>query len=81
MIRFAILYFIMLVLFLVLIIGPVIVRNYISGLPTIPLDLMQPTGQDNNDTTSSQTGSALIGGGGAAASAAATTGFNFGSGF
>ena len=67
----------MLILFVVLVIGPVIVRNYISNLPSIPLELMQPTGQNNNDTTNSQTGSALIGN---AATATATGGSGSGSG-
>merc|ERR1711939_615541 len=58
-IRYAILYFALLILFLVLIIGPVFVRKYVTNLPSIPLDLLQPTGQDNNDTTSQITGSAL----------------------
>lgn len=53
------LYFALLILFIVLIVGPVIVRNYITNLPTIPLDLVQPTGQNNNDTSSQITGSAL----------------------
>lgn len=72
----------MLIIFLVLIIGPVIVRKYITGLPTIPLDLVQPTGQNNNDTTTGITGSALVnfgnaaGGGGSAAATAAATSAN-----
>ncbi|RMD40882.1 hypothetical protein DV735_g4220, partial [Chaetothyriales sp. CBS 134920] len=56
-IRYAILYFALLILFIVLFIGPVIVRKYISGLPSIPMNLLQPTGQNNNDTFSSLTGS------------------------
>ena len=67
------LYFIMLIIFLVLVVGPVIVRQYINSLPSIPLQLMQPTGQDNNDTSNSQTGTALIGGGGAAAATTAAS--------
>lgn len=81
-IRYAILYFIMLIVFLVLFVGPVIARHYIHGLSSIPYNLLQPTGQDNNDTLSFQTGSALIGGGGsssnptsAAAAPAATSDF------
>ncbi|KAK5258697.1 1,3-beta-D-glucan synthase [Exophiala xenobiotica] len=58
-IRYAILYFALLILFLVLIIGPIFVRKYVTNLPSIPLDLLQPTGQDNNDTSSRITGSAL----------------------
>jgi 1,3-beta-glucan synthase len=54
------LYFTLLVLFLVLIIGPIIVRRFITDLPKIPLDLQQPTGQNNNDTFASVTGSVLV---------------------
>lgn len=43
-----------------MIIGPVIVRKYINGLPTIPLELMQPTGQPNNDTSASITGNTIV---------------------
>ena len=78
----------MLVVFLVLIIGPVIVRNYIHSLPSIPLNLMQPTGQNNNDTSNQATGNGIggvIGGGGATGGgggAAATSNSNpFASGF
>lgn len=60
MIRYAILYFVLLVLFVVLFIGPVIVRRFVTGLPEIPMNLQQPTGQDNNDTVASVTGSVLI---------------------
>lgn len=91
-IRFAILYFALFILFLVLMIGPVIVRQFISINLSIPLQLMQPTGQNNNDTSASATGSSLIAGGAAAsaggggggsvattAAASAGTGYNFGS--
>jgi 1,3-beta-glucan synthase len=77
----------MLVVFLVLLIGPVIVRNYIHSLPSIPLNLMQPTGQNNNDTSNKATGNGLngvIGGGatGGGGGAAATSNSNpFASGF
>jgi 1,3-beta-glucan synthase len=83
----------MLIIFLVLIIGPVIVRKYINSLPSIPMDLLQPTGQNNNDTTTGITGSALVNfgqdagtAGAAAGTAAATTSsssddpFSFGGG-
>jgi hypothetical protein len=56
------LYFVLLVLFLVLFIGPVIVRRFMD-LPALPdtfKDFQQPTGQDNNDTVSTVTGSVLI---------------------
>lgn len=65
-IRFAILYFVMFIFFIVLMIGPVIVRNFITLNLSIPLELLQPTGQNNNDTSASATGSSLIAGGGAA---------------
>jgi 1,3-beta-glucan synthase len=77
----------MLIVFLVLIIGPVIVRNYIHSLPSIPLNLMQPTGQNNNDTSNKATGSGLNGfvgggGGGGGGSAATSSASNtFASGF
>ena len=65
-------------------IGPVIVRHFINLNLSIPLELMQPTGQDNNDTSSSVTGSSLIGnvaasggGGGASGTAAASTSNSF----
>ena len=76
----------MLIIFLVLLIGPVIVRKYIHSLPSIPMELLQPTGQNNNDTTTGVTGSALVnfgqaagtagGGGGGGGGAAATTSAN-----
>lgn len=71
-IRFAVLYFILLISFVLLFFGPIIVANYVNlGTlgKSIPLDLMQPTGQDNNDTFSSVTGSALGNFGGDAAAA------------
>lgn len=67
MIRFAILYFMMLIIFLALIIGPIVARRFVSIPSSIPMDLLQPTGQNNNDTLGrTQTGSALLGGGAAA---------------
>lgn len=71
-IRFAILYFIMLVVFLALIVGPVVAGKYLPKLP-VPLDLLQPTGLDNNDTLASVTGSALVPGLGAKGTPAATS--------
>lgn len=71
MIRFAVLYFVLLVAFILLFFGPIIAAKFIDlGTigKSIPLDLMQPTGQNQNDTFSSVTGSALGNfGGGAAA--------------
>ncbi|KAK2738559.1 1,3-beta-D-glucan synthase [Myotisia sp. PD_48] len=61
-IRFAILYFVMLAIFVALIAGPLVARRFLTSLPDIPMDLLQPTGQDNNDTTSERTGSGRRGG-------------------
>ncbi|KAI9822337.1 MAG: 1,3-beta-D-glucan synthase [Pycnora praestabilis] len=80
-IRFAILYFVMLVIFLALIVGPIVAGKFLTTLPSIPLNLLQPTGQNNNDTSNVITGSALNGiVAGATGSAAATSG-NVNSGF
>lgn len=70
------LYFVMLLVFVLLIAGPLVASRFIKSLPSIPLDLMQPTGLNNNDTSSTVTGSALNGLGGGAA--AATTSFSLG---
>ena len=78
-IRYAMLYFVMLIIFVVLIIGPIVARKYIANLgSSLPLELMQPTGQNNNDTHNSlKTGNFINGmtsGGVATATAAAGTG-------
>ncbi|KAF2835939.1 glycosyltransferase family 48 protein [Patellaria atrata CBS 101060] len=54
-IRYAILYFIMLIMFVALIVGPVVAGKFLKDLPDIPMDLLQPTGLKNNDTTSELT--------------------------
>jgi len=74
-IRFAILYFILLIVFVALIVGPIVAGKFLNKLPSIPLQLLQPTGQNNNDTSGSQTGTGLVGG---AAAAATTSAFTFG---
>jgi len=53
----------MLVIFLALIIGPIVAGKYLGSVAkSIPLELVQPTGQNNNDTLGTlRTGSALIG--------------------
>lgn len=69
------LYFLMFIIFMALIIGPIVAGKYFGKL-NIPLQLLQPTGLHNNDTSNRVTGSALNGLGAAAsasASAAATT--------
>lgn len=63
MIRFAILYFMMLIVFVALLIGPVVARRFVAIPDGIPMDLLQPTGQNNNDTLGrTQTGTAVLGG-------------------
>jgi 1,3-beta-glucan synthase len=77
-VRYAILYFVMLVVFIVLVVGPLVGGRYIKGF-SIPDNLAQPTGLNNNDTFSSETGASLNGGaattstGAAAATTAAAT--------
>jgi len=72
-IRYAILYFVMLIVFVVLIVGPLVAGKFIKGVK-IPMQLAQPTGLNRNDTLSSETGTAVAtGGGGAATSAGAAT--------
>ncbi|KAI1909134.1 1,3-beta-D-glucan synthase [Ophidiomyces ophidiicola] len=58
-IRFAILYFLMLIVFVCLIAGPLVARRFVTKLPSIPLGLLQPVNQNNNDTTSEETGTAI----------------------
>ena len=69
------LYFVMFIIFLALIVGPIVAGKYLGKL-SIPLQLMQPTGLNNNDTSDRVTGSALNGLGsaaGASATAAASS--------
>lgn len=54
------LYFLMLIIFVALIVGPLVAGKYVPNI-TIPLNLQQPTGLNNNDTFTSVTGSALNG--------------------
>ena len=61
MIRYAILYFVLLVVFIALMVGPVVAGKYLKLNINIPLDLLQPTGQNNNDTTTTVTGSCVQG--------------------
>lgn len=70
-------------MFILLFFGPIIVANFInlkSFTSQIPLDLMQPIGQDNNDTFSSVTGSALGNFGGDTAAATGDSGSGGGGG-
>lgn len=62
-VRYAILYFVLLVVFLALIVGPIIIGN--QGLLklniNLPMEILQPTGFNNNDTKSTPTGSCIRG--------------------
>ncbi|KAF2702635.1 glycosyltransferase family 48 protein [Pleomassaria siparia CBS 279.74] len=61
-IRYAILYFVILVVLLALIVGPVVGGKYLkvaSLLKSVPMDLLQPTGLSNNDTKASTTGKCI----------------------
>jgi len=60
-------------IFAALIAGPIVAGKFLTSLPSIPMQLLQPTGLNNNDTSSSQTGTALAGG----AAATATSGARF----
>ncbi|KAI5301435.1 1,3-beta-D-glucan synthase, partial [Ascosphaera pollenicola] len=55
-VRFAILYFSMLILFIVLIVAPCLVGTQKIDLSFVPYDLLQPKAQDNNDTLTTETG-------------------------
>ncbi|KAI4120785.1 MAG: hypothetical protein LQ338_006769 [Usnochroma carphineum] len=78
-IRFATLYFIMLIIFVALLAGPLVVAKLKISLPSIPMDLLQPTGLNKNDTLPSATGRQLhpvSGAAGGAATAASSGGGN-----
>ncbi|KAF2685605.1 glycosyltransferase family 48 protein [Lentithecium fluviatile CBS 122367] len=62
-IRYAILYFVLLVVFVAVMVGPVVAGKYVpsSLLTSIPMDLLQPTGLNNNDTKTTTTGDCLLG--------------------
>ncbi|MCJ1224128.1 1,3-beta-D-glucan synthase [Toensbergia leucococca] len=59
--RSAVLYFTMLILFVALIAGPLVAGKFLTTLPSIPMQLLQPTGQNNNDTSNSNTGTSANG--------------------
>jgi 1,3-beta-glucan synthase len=70
-IRYAILYFTLFFLFIVLIVAPMVAGKFLKlDIDTLPMQLMQPTNLKNNDTTSQTTGTIL----GAAETGAATSG-------
>jgi len=60
-VRYAILYFVLLVVFLVLIIGPIVAGKMIKFDLDLPMEIMQPTGFSNNDTKSTPTGTCIQG--------------------
>ena len=72
-VRYAILYFLMFFLFLILMVGPAIAGKYVGSSVTSGLDnsgilyLLQPTDWNNNDTTNKHTGTATQKAGGGAA--------------
>jgi 1,3-beta-glucan synthase len=69
-VRYAILYFLMFALFLILIVGPAIVGRFvgtsITGAISLPMNLLQPVNWNHNDTSGKQTGTATQGGAGGA---------------
>lgn len=80
MFRYALLYFSLLILFLVLFVGPSLAGKYIGSTVSDMVNgamsgLVQPTGQNNNDTigtTQTGTGAATYTGAGATTAAAAS---------
>lgn len=62
----------MLVIFVALIVGPAVAGKFFKKLPAIPMQLLQPTGLNNNDTTSETTGRGLNDANTAAATSAAS---------
>lgn len=71
-VRYAILYFVLLVVFLAIIVGPIVAGKQLKLDVNVPMELLQPTGFSNNDTTNTPTGKCVQGvcpeyqGGGAA---------------
>ncbi|KAK4612073.1 1,3-beta-glucan synthase component FKS1 [Fulvia fulva] len=68
-VRYAILYFSMFVLFIVLIVGPIVASKFVSFKLDV-MDLQQPSDWNNNDTSASDTGTAVAGGGAEATASA-----------
>jgi 1,3-beta-glucan synthase len=60
-VRYAILYFVLLVVFLAIIVGPIVAGKQLKLSVTIPMELLQPTGYSNNDTTNTPTGTCIHG--------------------
>lgn len=52
----------LLVVFLALIVGPIVAGSKLKlNLPTLPMEILQPTGFNNNDTSSTPTGTCIRG--------------------
>lgn len=60
-IRYAILYFVLLVVFLAIIVGPIVAGKQIKLKVNLPMELLQPTGYSNNDTSDQVTGTCIQG--------------------
>jgi len=60
-IRYAILYFVLMVVFIALIVGPIVVGRQLSLEIDLPMELLQPIGLNNNDTHTTVSGSCLNG--------------------
>jgi len=60
-VRYAILYFVLLVVFLAIIVGPIVAGKQLKLNVTLPMELLQPTGFSNNDTTDTPTGKCVQG--------------------
>lgn len=76
-VRYAMLYFFLLLIFVLTIAGPLVASKFLKDLPvsSIPMDLYQPTGLNNNDTKgTSETGTGAAGGAAATGDAASTSG-------
>lgn len=60
-VRYAILYFVLLVVFLAIIVGPIVAGKQLKLDVNVPMELLQPTGFSNNDTTDTPTGKCVQG--------------------
>ena len=64
-VRYAILYFVLFVVFVALIAGPAVAGRFMKmSASTIPMNLLQPTGLNHNDTSNQITGSRINNAGG-----------------
>ena len=74
--RYAVLYFVMLIVFLALLVGPIVAGSSIltdSLTKSIPMNLYQPQGLDNNDTRGrNETGTGRVSGAASSTTVAGT---------